>query len=365
MEALKKIQQTADKVLAGEDINYEQALELMDLPRESIYALLEAANRIRCHYKGGKLDLCSIINAKSGNCSEDCIFCAQSVHHKAESRTFPLVDVAKITKAAQEAKHSGADRFGIVLSGRCADTDKEIKHIAEAVKLITADTSIGKAGLSPDGAVPDGESSINKENKDNKKNGDIAQNCREYISPCASLGILNSQQADLLKKAGLKRYHHNLETSEDFFPSVCTTHTWGERVETVRLLKEKGFEVCSGGIFGLGEPMEERLKLAFTLKELDVDAVPLNFLHPVPGTPAENIPPLKPLEILKVIALYRFILPDKDIKICGGREKNLRDLQSLIFMAGANGMLMGGYLTMSGRSVEQDLQMLRDLELIN
>ena len=358
------ITELTNNILAGKDINYQQALELMDLPRESIYALLEAANRIRCYYKGNKLDLCSIINAKSGNCSEDCIFCAQSAHHKAESQTFPLVNIEKIIKAAQEAKHSGADRFGIVISGRCADTDKEIEKIAEAVKLIIADTGIGKAGLSPDGAVFDGESSISKENEDNKKNGDIAQNCREHISPCASLGILNSQQADLLKKAGLKRYHHNLETSEDFFPSICTTHSWGERVETVKLLKEKGFEVCSGGIFGLGEPPQERLKLAFTLKELDVDAVPLNFLYPVPGTPAENIPPLKPLEILKIIALYRFILPDKDIKICGGRETNLRDLQSLIFMAGANGMLMGGYLTTTGRSVEQDLQMLCDLELL-
>lgn len=325
MKVPRIIQQTTDRVLAGEDISYQQALDLMNTGEEFIFSLLASAGRIRQYYKGKKLDLCSIINAKSGNCPEDCIFCSQSVHYQTKIETFPLVSIEKIVEAARQARQTGAHRFGIVISGRGIDNNEEIKQIAEAVRLISAE---------------------------------------KKISPCASLGMLDGDEADLLKRAGLQRYHHNLEASEDFFPNICTTHTWQERLETVRLAKQAGFEVCSGGIFGLGETPEHRLKLAFTLRDLDVDSVPLNFLYPVPGTPAVKLPPIKPLDILKIIALFRFILPRKDIKVCGGREKNLRDLQSMIFMAGANGMLIGGYLTTPARPPEEDLQMLRDLELL-
>jgi len=323
--------ETTDRVLAGKDINYRQALELMQAPQDLLFVLLASAGRICRHYKGKKLDLCSIVNAKCGCCTEDCVFCSQSVHHKTGIETYPLLSSKEIIKAADKACKSGAHRFGIVTSGRGIEKEQrkteetDVKKIADALRQISSSND---------------------------------------ISCCASLGVLNEHQAKILKEAGLQRYHHNLETSEDFFPSICTTHTWKERVKTVETAKKAGFEVCSGGIFGLGEKPEERLKLAFTLRDLDVDSVPLNFLYPVPGTPAADLPPLKPLEILKIIALVRFILPRKDIKICGGREKNLRSLQPMIFTSGANGMLIGGYLTTSGNPVEEDLQMLRDLELL-
>ncbi len=183
------------------------------------------------------------------------------------------------------------------------------------------------------------------------------------ISRCASLGNLTPDMIRQLKEAGLTRYHHNLETSENFFPHVCSTHSYQERLDTVRLIKRAGLELCCGGIFGLGEDMGDRLELAFTLRELGADSVPLNFLTPISGTPLEAQLPLIPREILKIIALYRFILPDKDIKVCGGREANLRDLQSWIYYAGANGSLLGNYLTTTGKPAAEDLQMIKDLGL--
>ena len=183
------------------------------------------------------------------------------------------------------------------------------------------------------------------------------------IPVCASLGLLDIDTALRYKKAGLKNYHHNLETSESFFKNICSTHSYKESIETVRIAKKTGFRVCSGGIFGMGETPQQRVELAFTLKELDVDCIPMNFLNPISGTPLENMPPMKPLEILKTIAVYRFILPQKDIIICGGREINLRDLQSFMFVAGANGTMLGNYLTTKGRAAKEDLQMIKDLGL--
>ena len=169
--------------------------------------------------------------------------------------------------------------------------------------------------------------------------------------------------AESLVKSGLKRINHNLETSESFFPNVCSTHAFADRVNTIRVAKESGLEICSGAIFGIGEGINDRINLAFTLKDLDVDVVPLNFLHPIPGTPFEDCTPLTPMEALKIISVFRFILPDKDIKVAGGREVNLRDLQSWMFYAGANSTMIGNYLTTKGRKVEEDLQMINDLKL--
>lgn len=228
----------------------------------------------------------------------------------------------EILAAARRAIEVKAGRFGIVTSGRRVK-GKEVQVIAQVLKQMKEEE------------IP--------------------------VSRCASLGSLSVQEALILKEAGLQRYHHNLETSPDFFPRICTTHTFEERVATVKTAKEAGLEVCSGGIFGLGESLKDRTDLAFILKELDVNAVPLNFLHPIPGTPVENLPPLPPLEILKTIALFRFILPTKDIKVCGGREHNLRSLQPFIFLAGANGMLIGDYLTTKGQATRLDLEMIEDL----
>ncbi|MEW5767502.1 MAG: biotin synthase BioB [bacterium] len=312
------------KVLEGKDISSEEVLDLSQVEGAGLFFLLAAANQIRSHFLGDKVDLCSIINAKSGRCPEDCLFCAQSIHYQTGVKGFPLISKEEMLTAARKATEVKAHRFGIITSGRRAK-EKEVQTIAEALKQM-------------------------KE--------------REMpVFRCASLGSLSLQDFLVLKEAGLQRYHHNLESSPDFFPNICTTHTFEERLSTVKAAKKAGLEVCSGGIFGLGESLAQRIRLAFLLKELKVDSVPLNFLHPIPGTPVEHLPPLKPLEILKTIALFRFILPTKDIKVCGGREHNLRSLQAFIFMAGANGMLIGDYLTTRGQDPRLDLEMIEDLGL--
>ena len=312
-------------VLKGAAITLEEAQRIHFLEtQEEIVMLIAHANMIRNHFKGSRIDLCAVVNAKSGRCSEDCIFCAQSAHYETDVKTYPMLDTGKIVDAAEAAKGEGAHRFGIVTSGKGITGDEGLAEICEAIRGIT-------------------------------KSSDVV--------PCASLGVLDSEQCRLLSEAGLTRYHHNLETAESYFPSICSTHSYDERVKTVRMLKDEGFEVCSGGIFGLGETPEQRIELAFALKELDVDSVPLNFLNPVAGTPAEKCPPLSPLEILKTIALFRFVLPEKDIRMCGGRERSLRTLQPLMYFAGANGTMVGNYLTTSGRDAAIDLQEIMDLGL--
>jgi len=232
------------------------------------------------------------------------------------------MDPHGILRRAQEAKAMGASRFAIVTSGK-ALSEKELDKAVQAIRLIK------EAGL----------------------------------IPCASLGMLTRDAALQLKQAGLNRYHHNLETAPSFFPSICTTHAYEEDLDSLKSAQEAGLQLCSGGIFGLGESPEQRLELAYTLKEEGVDSVALNFLDPIPGTPLENARPLSPLEHLRFVALFRFILPDKDIRICGGREYGLRDLHPLVLWAGASGIMIGNYLTTKGRNHQADLQMIRDLGL--
>ena len=317
------IEEASRKVLGGEEIGPEEALRLSRADDGDIFSLLEGANRIREKFLGNEVDLCAIINAKSGYCPEDCIFCSQSTHHRTNIERFPLISAEEMLEAARRAAGMEAAGFGLVISGRGVN-DKEVSVIGEGLRLIGEKLSLRR---------------------------------------CASLGALTGERARLLKESGLQRYHHNLESSESFFPHICTTHSFSERLETVRVAKEAGLEVCSGGIFGLGETPEQRIELAFTLKELNVDSIPLNFLHPIPGTPCEKMLSPLPLDILKTIALFRFILPTKDIKVCGGREKNLRRLQPLLFLAGANGILIGNYLTTPGQDPGADLEMIRDLGL--
>jgi biotin synthase len=184
------------------------------------------------------------------------------------------------------------------------------------------------------------------------------------VRPDASLGLIPNQTvADRLKRAGVVSYNHNLETSRRFFPWICSTHAYDDRVRTIRFLQQAGIRICSGGLIGMGETREDRCDLAFALKELAVDIVPINVLNPIPGTPFANVAPVPPLEILKTIACFRFILPQQDILIAGGRSVNLRDLQSLVFLAGASALMVGNYLTTAGNPVEKDLQMLKDLGL--
>lgn len=315
----------AEKVLAGEDLNRREIKRLAgnDKP-EGIMALIFWADRIRRHFKGDEVDLCAIVNAKSGRCSEDCRFCAQSSHHPTRIAKYPLLPDKELLAAAEKAGASGAGRFSLVTSGRSILKADEMERICRVITALRD---------------------------------------RKALSPCASLGLLDSDQARALKEAGLARYHHNLETGPEFYSTICSTHTFADRVRTLETAREQGFSLCSGGIFGLGETLQDRIDLALVLRKLQVDSVPLNFLNPIPKTPLEHQPPLAPLEILKSIALFRFILPKADIRSCGGREKALRTLQPLMYLAGCNGTMIGNYLTTAGRSPEEDVQEIIDLGL--
>lgn len=318
------IKTTAELVMAGEKISADKALLLAETEPRDLMQLLFDAGRIREKFMGKKVTLCSIINAKSGRCPENCAFCAQSAHSVTKAANYELVDEEEMVRCAKTAEENGASCYGIITSGTGISKGPELDRICATLRR------------------------IGKESK---------------ILPSCSLGILDLETALTLKEAGMVTYHHNLETSRSFFPSICTTHDYEEDVETVRVAKMAGLKVCSGGIFGLGENYEQRIEMALTLRELDVDSIPVNFLDPVEGTRLEHADFLTPMECLKIIALYRFLLPDKQIKVCGGREKNLRELQSWIFMAGASGMMTGNYLTKSGRAPELDRQMLTDLGL--
>ena len=259
-----------------------------------------------------------------GRCSEDCKFCAQSAHYLTEAPVYPLLSSAQIIAEAEKLSDHGVDRFGIVTSGKKISGEKEWREILAAVE-----------GISSRG-----------------------------IRVCASLGIIEQERIIQLREAGLSRYHHNLETSRSFFPNVCTTHEYQEDVQTVMNAKEAGLSVCSGGLIGMGENIKHRIEMALTLRELDVESVPTNILNPIPGTPLADIEPLSPLEILITIAIFRFLLPAKDIKLCGGKEKNLRQLLPLGILAGCNSLMTGNYLTTTGRDALLDLEMIKDLGMV-
>jgi biotin synthase len=324
MEIRKFIQNMSDKVIAGGELAPDEALRLSTAAGSDQYLLFAEASRIREHFKGNSASLCSIINAKSGRCPENCAFCAQSSAHTTNAQVYPLVDEEEIIRCAHSAEKNGARCYGIITSGTGIQPGAELEKICRAVRRIKDETG---------------------------------------IDPSCSLGILDVTTALLLKEAGMVTYHHNLETSRSFFPTICTTHNYEDDVETIRAVKQAGLKVCCGGIFGLGEGFEHRVEMAETLRELGVDTIPINFLNPVEGTRLADANFLTPLECLKIISVYRFMLPDKNIKVCGGREKNLRELQSWIFLAGASGTMTGNYLTTPGRDPELDRQMLHDLEL--
>jgi len=307
-------------------LTFAEAVNLIKTGDEGTFSLLNEADRVRRKFKGNKVKLCAIVNAKSGRCSENCAFCAQSGHFRTEVPVYPLLSKEEMLKAALDSeKNARATCFSIVTSGKSVKTEKEIETIAATLTDIVRQTGLNR---------------------------------------CVSLGALDRQQISKLKKAGLKRLHHNLETAESFFGQICTTHTYQERLKTIKIAKEEGLEVCSGGIFGLGETLEQRVELAFALAELEVDSVPINILNPIPGTPAaSNYQPLRPLEVLRLVAVYRLILQDKDIGVFGGREISLGTLQPLMFLAGANVTLIGNYLTTKGQEPERDLRMLSDLGL--
>ncbi|MEK7286116.1 MAG: biotin synthase BioB [Nitrospirota bacterium] len=314
-----------EKAILGIRIGYDEGVRLLQASGPDILDLISSANRVRHHYWGNTVHLCSIVNAKSGHCPENCNFCAQSAFHNTDIPTYPLMDAEGMQKAADEAAGFHAEAFGIVAAWRGLREGKDLEQVLERLRELS-------------------------------KGGKIRID--------ASLGIIEDPKiAVRLKEAGVAYYNHNLETARSFFPQVCTTHTYDDRVRTIEYCKSAGIKICCGGIFGMGENVDQRIEMAVALQELDVDVVPLNFLHPVAGTPFEKNPPLKPMEILKIIAVYRLMLPSKDIMTAGGRELHLRDLQSWMFTAGASHTLIGNYLTTTGRNPQDDLTMIDDLGL--
>ena len=304
-------------------IGFEEALELTALEKPDVPDLVSLARKVTLKYKGDGVFLRSIISAQTGNCPEDCSFCSQSAHYDTEVAAHPLMAAEKILLAARQSEKMGAMDFCIVISAK-GPTPRIFRKVLEAVDLLRAETNL-KIGC--------------------------------------SLGDLTEEQAYELKEHGVWRYNHNLETCRSHFPSVCTTHTYDDRLRTARLVKEAGMQLCSGGILGMGESPEQRIELAFELRDLGPSWVPINFLNPRPGTPFEKFPVLTPLEAVKTIAIFRLILPDKILMTAGGREVTLRDLQSMGLVAGANALILGNYLTTPGRSPEEDLRMLDDLEM--
>ncbi|EEF61030.1 biotin synthase [Pedosphaera parvula Ellin514] len=322
----EKLKEFGERVVNGGSISREEANWLFALEDTAdIFDLLSWANRIREHYKGNKIHLCSIVNAKAGACSENCSFCAQSAFHQTGSPRYGFVDPEPVLEAAEEANKHGVTAVGLVAAWKGLNEGPMLDEVCDRIRDLKKTTK---------------------------------------TRPDASLGIIKSQKvADRLKEAGLECYGHNLETSRRFFPSQCTTHTYEDRIETIGYLKKAGIKICSGGIIGMGETRQDRCDLAFALKEVGANVVPINILNPIPGTPFADKPKLPPMEILKTIACFRFILPKKEIMIAGGRTVNLRDMQSMIFMAGASALMVGNYLTTLNQPVEKDLQMLKDLGL--
>ncbi|HUI45768.1 MAG TPA: biotin synthase BioB [Nitrospirota bacterium] len=317
------VPQALKSVLSGSRLDITSATALSLVKGQDLWDLFAAAGRIREHFRGSSVDICSIVNAKSGACSEDCAYCAQSARYATAAPVYPLISKEDIAKAAQSAKKNGARRFCIVTSGRGIDSREDLEKIAQGVRLV-----------------------------------------RELdLSPCATLGTLTRDQLSFLKDAGLDRYHHNIETSRNYFSRICTTHTFEERLEVLGRARSLRLSACSGGILGMGETMEDRIQMAFTLRELDVDSVPINFLMPIAGTPLAKTSAISPLEALQSIALFRLILPNKEIRVCAGRGTALRRLHPLIFTAGADGFMIGNYLTTSGLDPIEDLAMIRDLGL--
>lgn len=312
------------KSLNKESLSQEEAEFL--IYKTDHYTLFHHANEIRENFLSNEVSLCSIVNAKSGYCPEDCGFCGQSSKFNTHAPTYKLLDMDELKYSIHNAQSNGANEFSFVTSGKKISNPQELDLLTEAIKYT-------------------------KEHTD--------------LEACSSLGLMTKEELTALKEAGMDHFHHNLETSRSHFPNIVSTHSYDQQLEVVKHAKELGLHTCCGGIFGMGESWEQRLELAEDLKKLDVHSIPMNFLNPIEGTPLGGLAPLKPFEALRIVALYRFLFPDKNIMVMGGREKILGDFQSWIFFAGASGMLIGNYLITEGRSIEDDHNMLKELGLVS
>lgn len=304
-------------VLAGREISKSDAILLVDA---DIVWLKQAADLIREHFCGNKFDLCSIINGKSGRCSENCKYCAQSIHYHTNVEVYDLLNEATIKDMALHNENKSVKRFSIVTSGRRLN-DQEFLDVIKIYQSLHDTTE---------------------------------------ISLCASLGLLNLEQLTKLKAAGVKRYHNNLETSRNYFSNICTTHSYQQKIETIKAAQEAGLEVCSGGIMGMNESWQDRIDLAFELKELGVKSIPINILNPISGTPLEHLCPLSKEEVERIFAIFRFILPDAAIRMAGGRGL-LEDQGLSVFKSGANAAITGDMLTTQGITIDEDQRIIKEL----
>ncbi len=287
----------------------------------SLQDLMHRALRLKIEHRGLKMGLCTISNARSGACTEDCAFCAQSQSANADAPVYPLKSLDILLREAELARQSGAERFSLVTSGR-GPSSSLVEDLAEIIFQISKRVDIGL---------------------------------------CCSLGIIGRKGLTVLKEAGLSRYHHNLEACREFFPSICTTHTFDARMATIKAARKCGLQVCAGGIIGLGESLEHRFFMAKELADLKVDSVPLNILVPIRGTRLQDLSPVTIPEIIRTVAMFRIMLPSAAIRLAGGRESALGEGQILAFMAGADAMLIGGYLTTRGRPPETDIVMTKEI----
>lgn len=303
----------------GRPLTPEQIRLLVQTGPECLPELMAAACRVRERFRGDAVSFCAIINAKSGRCGEDCRFCAQSVHHETGVSAYPLIPEERVLEGADRSADDGARFFCIVTSGKRV-TKEDLRKIETMLRKMRA------AGR---------------------------------IRPCASLGTLDLSELEALKEAGLLRYHHNIETARSFYAAVCTTHSFDRRLKTVRNAKAAGLEVCSGGILGMGETMAQRMEMALTLRDLKVDSIPLNFLHPIPGTPLSDVEPMDREDILKTVALFRLIHPAVEIRACAGREVHFGGEQGRLLDAGIDGLLTGDYLTTPGTAPQKDRAMVQ------
>lgn len=304
-------------ILDGYEITREDAI---NLTKADLGKLCEAANELREHFCGNLFDICTIVNGKSGRCSEDCKYCAQSIHYKVSIDEYPLLDNKKLLDDAIYNYEKGILRYSVVTSGRKL-SDKEVDEICNSYREIT-----------------------------NKCN----------ISLCASHGLLSFEQFKKLKDAGVSRYHNNLETSRRNFPNICTTHTYDDKVLAIKYAQRAGLEVCSGGILGLGETMEDRIDMALDIRELNIKSMPVNVLNPISGTPFENLGKLSTEEVRRSVAIFRFILPDRAIRLAGGRGL-IDEKGKSVFLSGSNAAISGDMLTTSGISIGDDIKMIKEI----
>ena len=314
---MKILQKRKEDVLRGKLLSKEEIMEIVQAPLEQ---LCQDANEIRKYFCGNKFDICTIINGKSGKCSEDCKYCAQSVCYETKVEEYSLLDSETVLEQARYNDEKGVLRYSIVTSGKKL-SNRELDKVCDTIKNIRKETG---------------------------------------VKVCTSFGLLEESQFKRLKEAGVSRVHNNLETSERNFPNVCTTHLFQDKINAIKTAKNVGLNVCSGGIMGLGETMEDRIDMVLTIRSLGIKSIPVNMLNPISGTPYENNKKLTNEDMCRIVALFRFLVPDASIRLAGGRGL-LEDKGRKCFLSGANAAISGDMLTTSGISIEQDMKMLKEL----